>query len=64
MDKLTDSICRFDKFLQESNSAEDKQRLRYLPPITNFMTYMIKVYKEAEIAVNGNLHASRVKLGI
>ena len=52
MGKLVDAICRFDTILQRTYRAEDQIRLRYSTPITNFMSYMIEVHAEAEVAVN------------
>ena len=63
MEKLADSVCRFNTILQRSNFAHDKLRFRYPKPITNFMSFMIEVHKEAEVALNENIQSTRVKLG-
>ena len=52
MENLSDLICHFYTILQRTNTAIDKLRLRYPPPITNFMSYTIEVHKETEVAIN------------
>ena len=63
MKKLAYSMCTLDLILDRTCKAPDQVRCRYPAGIANFMNFMKLVHNEADIAINENLHSSRVNLG-
>ena len=63
MEKLAESICTFDNILSLSSQAVDKIAVKFPLVIITFRSFMINVYKEAEIETAENLISTRVKLG-
>lgn len=53
----------FDKILTVSTKINDKLCVKYLSAIFQFISYMIEVFKEAEILENENIQISTGILG-
>ena len=60
--KLAEAICTFDKILTTSQKVDDKLIVKYPPAISHFISYMIEIFKEAEIVDNENIQSTKGKL--
>ena len=63
MEKIAHSMCTLYLILDRTCEAPDQVRCRYPAAIANFVNFMKLVHTEADVAINENLHSSRVKLG-
>ena len=63
MQNIAFSVYTLDKILAESIKVSEKLILKYSASITLFQSFMIEVFKEADILRNDNLQTSRVKWG-
>ena len=65
IENLAESICDFNSILAESAKAINKLKIkiRYPPAITTFQSFVIQVFKEAEIQITKNLLSTRVTFG-
>ena len=63
MEQLADSICEFDTILKKAMFSFDAPDTKPAREITLYQTFMIAVYKEAEIMGDEMLHSTRTKVG-
>ena len=57
--KLAEAICTCNKVLTASQKVDDKLIVKYPPAISHFISYIIEIFKEAEILENKNIQSSK-----
>ena len=63
MDQLAESICDFDRILNDATNCFDSYDSKPEPVILVFQQFMDAIIKEAEIMQDENMHSSRAKVG-